>query len=732
VATIVIEEKITRPALGSEDSEGDTSMSEEDVLRVARTRLTLAEEAESDIRRQALDDLKFRAGIQWPETIQQERERDGRPCLVINRLPQFVQQITNDQRQNRPAIKVHPVTDGADSDTAKIIQGLIRHIEYNSNAEAAYDTAFESAVTNGFGYFRIVTDFARPESFDLEAFIKRIRNPLSVFIDPYSQEPDGSDMKWAFITDDISKDDYKESFPDSKLAAPEADWSAIGNDQPGWVKGDSARIAEYFSIEKQTQILHLLNTGEVVRDGELAQKQMQAQAAHLDASVVSSKVAHIPIVKWRKINGIEILEETEWPGSYIPIIPVYGAEIFVNGRRILESVIRNAKDAQRMYNYWKSAETETIALAPRTPFIVAEGQLEGYEKDWAGANRKNHAFLYYKPTTIAGEQAPPPQRQTFEPATQAITQASMLAADDLKATTGVFDAALGQQTPDASGVAIQSRQGQSQNSNFHFVDNLHRSIKHAGRILVDIIPKIYDTARTARIIHDDGTQKMVRVNEQFQDETGKDRIYSLDAGRYGVTIDTGPSFASKRQEASAAMTEAVRAYPQLMQIIGDLMIKNMDWPGAQEMAERLRLTLPPQLQNDPKAMKIPPQVQAQIQQMQMMVKQLSQELNETTKIIETKKLDLESKERIEFAKLQAEIEISLAKLGTQSSIALLQEEVGAINQRLKLVNMNQPIDVPPDFNPQGADGGNYAGMGHVGSGPTGGPAPGTPMEPPVP
>lgn len=715
-------------------NEEDDSLLEDEILRIARERLALAEEAEFDIRKLALEDLNFRVGNQWPVGIQQERERDGRPCLVINRLPQFVQQVTNDQRQNRPAIKVHPVSDGANQETAKIIQGLIRHIEYNSSAEAAYDTAFESAANGGFGYFRLITGFSDPESFDQEIFIKRIRNPFSVFFDPYAQEPDGSDAQWAFITDDISKDDYKATYPDSKLASPDADWSSVGNDQPGWIKGDSARIAEYFHIEKVEKILHLLKTGEIVEDHELAERQLAAQQAGIDASLVKSRVAKVPVVKWLKINGIEILEETIWPGMYIPIIPVYGAEIFVNGKRILESVIRNAKDAQRMYNYWKSAETETIALAPRTPFIVAEGQLEGYEHLWKEANRKNHAFLPYKPTTIAGQQAPPPARQASEPATQAITQAAMLAADDLKATTGIYDAALGAQSKDVSGVAIQRRNNQTLNSNFHFTDNLTRSMKHTGRILVDIIPYIYDTERTARIVAEDGSQKIVKINQPTQDESGKDMIYSMDVGKYGVTIDTGPSFASKREESVMAMAEMTRAYPDLMKVAGDIMVKNMDWPGAQDIADRIKLSLPPALQADPKAAKIPPMVQAQMQQMQQMIKGLTDHLNEATKIIETKKLDLEHRERVEFAKIQADIEINLAKLGTQSSIALLEQEVGAINHRMKLIGINQPIDAPQDFSPQDADGGNYAGMGHVGSGqnlkmPTGGDSPGSPMEP---
>lgn len=701
---------------------------EEKILRVARERMTLAEEAESDIRRLALDDLNFRVGNQWPENVQADRERDGRPCLVINRLPQFVQQVTNDQRQNRPSIKVHPLGDGATEDTSKIIQGIIRHIEYNSNAEAAYDTAFESAATSSFGYFRIVTEFSSPESFDQEIMIKRIRNPFSVFFDPYAQEPDGSDAQWGFIVDDLSKDDYKSLYPNSNLAAPDMDWSGIGNNQPTWIRGDSARVAEYFYIEKIEKKLHLLKTGEVVEDSDLFSKQLEAQSAGIDAGLVSSRMAKVPTVRWVKMNGIEILEETKFPGQHIPIIPVYGAETFVNGKRVLESIIRNAKDAQRMLNYWKSAETETIALAPRTPFIVAEGQLEGYEEQWKTANRRNHAFLYYKPTTIAGQLAPPPQRQTFEPATQAITQAAVYAAEDLKATTGIYDAALGAQAKEVSGVAIQRRNSQTQTSNFHFTDNLTRSMKHAGRILIDIIPSIYDAARTVRIVGDDGTQKLVRVNETFHGDEGKEKIYSLDVGKYDVTVDTGPSFASKRQEAAMAMAEITRAYPSLMGVAGDLMVKNMDWPGAQEIADRLKLTLPPQLQQDPKQKQIPPIVQAQMQQMQQLIKELTQHLNETTKVIETKKMDIESRERVEFAKIQADIEINLAKLGTQSSIALLEQEVGSINHRLKLIGINQPIEASNEFVPIEADGGNYAGAGHIGSGPTGGPPPGIPME----
>lgn len=704
----------------SPDGAEDQNASD-DILKEAISRLELAEEAETEIRRLALDDLKFRSGEQWPDNIRQDRDRDGRPCLVINRLPQFVQQITNDQRQNRPAIKVHPVGSGADTETAKIIQGLIRHIEYNSNAEVAYDTAFESAATGGFGYFRIITDFVAPDSFDQEILIKRIRNPFSVFFDPYAQEPDGSDATWAFIVDDLSRDEYQEKYPDSKLAAPESDWSAIGNQTPTWVKSDSCRVAEYFYKITREEKIFLLSTGDSATETELPARMQSAQAAGIQCHVVRSRLAKVPVIKWCKMNGVEILEQTEWPGAHIPIIPVYGGELFVDGKRILESVIRHAKDPQRMYNYWKSAETEAIALAPRAPFIGAEGQFEGHEEAWKTANRRNHAYLEYKPTTIAGQAVPAPQRQTFEPAVQAISQASALAADDMKATTGIYDAALGNQSNDISGLAIQRRNTQTQTSNFHFVDNLTRSLRHAGRIIVDLIPKIYDTARVARIIGDDGSQEMITLNSPTSDQSGKPALYDLSVGRYDVTVDTGPSFASKRQEAAASMISLSQNYPQIMGIAGDLFVKNMDWPGAQEIADRIKKTLPPELQGDGKQPQIPPQVQAQLQQMNALCQKLDQENSELTKIIETKSLELQHKERVELMKLQAQIEMKGAELGSKEDIALLSHQIESIKHRLSLLNMEQPIEAPDDFNPQQSDGGNYAGFGHVGSGPTGGP-----------
>jgi hypothetical protein len=739
------------PDKAAENADGDAQAEAQDnekILADAKTRFQLAEEAEHEIRAQALEDLKFAAGDQWDSQIVADRRTDGRPCLTINRIPQHIKQVTNDQRQNRPSIKVHPVDDQADVETAKVLSGLIRHIEYNSNADVAYDTAFESAVRAGRGYFRVLTDYVSPLSFEQEILIKRVRNPFSVFFDPFSSEPDGSDANFAFITEDLSREEYKRTYPDSKLAQS-GEWESVGNNAPGWMGDKSCRVAEYFYRETRTATIVQLASGEVVEEKDLhalAEHAAMTQGVSPDLTIVDRRETEVPVIRWCKLNGIEILSKTDWLGSFIPIIPVIGEELDIDGQRVLKGIVRDAKDPQRMLNYWKSAETEAIALAPRAPYLVAAGQLEGFESQWETANRRNHAYLPYNVVDVNGTPVPPPQRQALEPAVQAITQAAMLAADDLKATTGIYDASLGNKSNETSGVAIQRRNNQAQTSNFHFVDNLTRSLRHAGRVIVEIIPKIYDTARTARIIGEDGTPKMVKLNQPTESEGGKPVVYELSAGKYDVTVDVGPSYASKRQEAVVSMMEVTRAVPQLMQIAGDLLIKNMDWPGAQEIADRLKKTLPPNLADDQKKQDIPPQVQAQMQQMGQMVDALTKQLHAAHDVLDQKKIELESKERIEFAKIQANVAIAELQAGSKEAIVLLNHQIGEIENRLQsALQFSQPIGMggmqpqgapmqqpgqqpnPQDFAPQsvGAPG---ADAGQGASDPTGGAAPGSPME----
>lgn len=627
----------------------EKSNSKKDILKTARDCFQQAVEAEAERRLEALDDLKFRAGDHWPQELLNQRKIENRPSLTINKIPQFIRQVTNDQRQNRPQIKVHPVDDKADVEVAKILQGIIKHIEYNSNAEIAIDTAFEGAVTNSFGYYRIITDYVNETSFNQEIKYKKIDNPFSVYFDPNSIEPDGSDAEWAQIILSMSRDEFKRAYPKAECNDMES-WSSTG-DSEEWINKDTIRVAEYFYKEYEKTNVYLLESGESVFESDLQDGMIP----------IDKRETYKCTIKWIKHNGYEILEETTWLGKYIPIVPVYGDRLNINGKIILESLVRHTKDSSRMYDYYVSSEAEAIALAPKAPFVIAEGQVEGYKKQWAQANRTSQAYLPYKAVSVDGTLVGAPQRQQFEPAVQAITNGRMQASEDLKAVTGIYDASLGARSNEVSGVAIRGRQQQAQTSNFHFIDNLTRSIRHTGRILIDLIPKVYDTAQAIRILGEDGNYEIVRINEMFNRD-GKPVWYNLDVGLYDVVVETGPSYATRRQETAQFMIDFIKTVPQQAAILSDLVLKNMDVQGASEMAERIKKTLPPNILDDGKNQQIPPQVQQQMQLLAQQNQQLQAQLGQAMQAIQTKSLELQSKEKIEIEKLKSDARIKAAEL----------------------------------------------------------------------
>lgn len=685
---------------------------DENILIDARERFKLAQDAYSEINRDAVTDLKFSFGDQWPTDLKQERDLDKRPCLVINRIPQFIRQITNDQRQNKPSIKVSPVDDEADVKTAEIYQGIIRHIEYSSNAKSAYNTAFDWAVRTGLGWFRIVPEYCDPYSFNQEIKIKRISNRFTTYLDPAFTEFDGSDSEWGNISEILTKNAFKELYPKSELSLmPE--WEMIGGQYPYWITdSDHCRVVEDFCRDYKNIKIVQFSNGHVLSDVKedevrtfLERFNSVLQPGQLPLEVIRERDSSVPFVKWIKHNGIEILEQTELPGKYIPIIPVVGEEINIEGRRNFQGIVRTAMDSQRMYNYWASSETETIALAPRAPFIGYEGQFEGHEKQWETANRKNHAFLQVKavPFGANGAVLPLPQRNVFEAPVQAITNARMLASEDLKATTGIYDAALGAQANEKSGVAIQRRAMQAQMSNFHFVDNLSQSIAHGGRIITDWIPHYYDAPQAIRILGEEGNEEVIRINEEFE-RKGEVVNYDLSKGKYDVTVSTGPSYETKRQEAAEMMMDLTKALPAQAAMFADLLVKNLDLPGNQEIAERIKKTLPPGIADGDDKTPVPPQVQAQVQQMNQVIEVLTQKLNESQDKIENKTLELESKERIALAQIQAQLQIKMAELGSKESIVLLQAQIQEIENRMALLNANIPVGeetVAPAQPPQG-------------------------------
>lgn len=629
------------------------------ILEKAKKRFNIAADAETQRRSDALDDLRFRAGDQWPEAIKNERNLDGRPSLTINRIPQFVHQITNEQRQNRPSIKISPCDSKADVETAKVIEGLVRNIQNVSKADVAYDSAFESAVTMGFGYFRVSVDYDDVMSFNQQILIKQIPNAFSVYLDPSANEPDGSDANWSFVFEDMDKDEYMVQYPDSEMSQM-SDWSSIGDEYPGWIDKNTCRVAEYYCKDFET--IEIFNTPDGIKKSDELSEEMR----NLLRRAKRSRFTQVPTVRWYKINGIEILEESVFAAPWQPIVPVYGDRLNIDGEWILESIVRHAKDPQRMVNYWSSAETEAIALAPKAPYIAEEGQIpEEYENIWKNANRKNYAYLPYRAKSIDGHLVGAPQRNTYEPAINAITQARAQSIDDLKATTGIYDASLGNRSNENSGVAIARRNVQSQTANFHYVDNLSRAMRQAGRIIVALIPTIYDAPRTERILGEDGSEELIAINQIFK-KGGQDVEHDLTVGKYDVVVETGPSFATKRQEAMAVLMDFMKAIPTLAPQIADLIAGTMDAPGAKELQERLRKLLAPGLIEDKDKKPLPPEIQAQIVQMQQMIEQLSQAANQQQDIIDNKRLELSSKEKI--AAMDNETKIVIEQMKLQGSI----------------------------------------------------------------
>lgn len=632
-------------------------------IETALKRFKLAEDAEGDNRKRGLEADRFSIGEQWPQTIKNDRDSDNRPCLVLNQIPKFLRQVTNDQRMNRPAINVKPVDDSSE-DTAEILQGLIRHIEVSSNADVAYDMATDSQARKGWGYIRILTEYSDPKSFDQDIKIKHVKNAFTIYVDPNCQEPDYSDAKWMFVVSDMMKEDFEAEYPDSELVA--LNYGSIGDTAPGWMDGNNIRVAEYWLVEEEQKTIYQLADGSITD-----QKPEDKNSILKERETTERKVCCY------KINGIEKLEENDWAGNYIPIVPVLGEDIDIDGKRILKGMVEDMMDPQRQYNYWTSAQTEAIALAPKAPFVLAEGQQTGYESIWNSANQKNFPYLVYKPVTIGGNLAPPPQRQTAEPPVQAMMMAVRQAAEDLKGTTGIFDANLGNRSNETSGKAIMARKQEGDVSTFHFVDNLSRALRFLGVILLDLIPKIYDAPRVIRIVHEDGTHESVPINQHFVQGQGTQnpvqKIYDVTTGKYDVVVTTGPSFMTKRMEAVDSMTSMVNSYPQLMQIAGDLLVKNMDWPGAHDVAERLKKMLPPQLQNDDDP--VPPQAQAQMQQMHTMILKLTDELNKANGVIKTKQMEIASKEKIAFAQMENNTVNTVLQQEGSNNLALMQEEL---------------------------------------------------------
>jgi Phage P22-like portal protein len=603
--------------------------------------------AESENRVQGLDDLKFRFGEQWPAEMRQSRSIPGqeRPMFTINETDSYCRQVINSIRQQRPRGKAHPVNSTADIKIAKVITGIGRHIEVHSHAENAYDLAAEFAVTMGWGYFRIRNDFIREDSNDQDIYVEQLENPFAVYFDHTSGLPDGSDAEKCLITTMMHKETFRKEYPganEQSFREGTAGDSRIND----WMTKDEIRIAEYFTVEKEKQKLVTLS------DKTVTWADMLPPPAVLQAvgiSVVHERDSRRRKVKWSKVTAFDTLEQKVLPGRWIPIIPVYGVNMIIDGKRKRMGMVRFARDPQLMVNFWQTSITEHLAMQPKAKWKMAAGQDSGYENEWAQSNNSARSILHYLQKDVDGNEAPPPEYVSPAPVPSGIVEAAMQASQNLQRVLGMFDPVNLKHTGPKSGEAIKQEMGQSEQSNYHFYDNLTDSINHGWRIFLDYIPIIYDTERVLRVIGDDGKPDLVTVNQKTTDEQGAQKVLNdVTVGDYDVVMQTGPGFNTKRQESLGTFT-AMLGTPlgeKISEVGSDLIVRMVDADGAEALADRLAAANP-LAQIDDKS-DVPPQAQ-------LLIKHLQDQLQKAAQQIQSMGLEIKFKTGIEKGWMDTEL-----------------------------------------------------------------------------
>lgn len=699
---------------GGKGSKKDGSFGNEDdadqkILLQARKRFEKCVSAEGDNRKRALEDTKFLNGDQWPADVSAQRNTDKRPCLTFNKLKTFVHQVTNPQRENRPSINISPVGDQVDVKAAKMYSGVVRYIQRDSRADIAYDTAFWQAAACGYGYWRVNTEYESPDSFDQKIVIQRIRNQFTVYMDPDAQIPTGQDAKYAFISKMMSRDDYKEEYPDSAMVS--FDPSGVGDGYKEWVSKDSIRLAEYYTIEHKMRTLVQLDNGHKGWKDELQQGVLDDIKSG-KIKIINERESEEKTCMWYKINALEILDRTEVKTEgLIPIVRVIGDEIDEQGKVTYSGIVRDAKDPQRMYNYWKTTEAEIVALQPKAPWIMEEGQVEGHEAEWKQANTKSLPYLTYKATNVGGKPAPPPQRQAMVQAPAAVLQAIQGSAADMQAVTGIrFDATLAERVHDESGKALHELRRSGDIGSFHYEDNLGRALDYTGLLILKMFPNYYDTPRVLTILREDGKEQSVKIDPNAgkplamgKDAQGKAMpIFNPTIGKYGVTVTVGPSYATKRIEAADQMMKFVAAMPQIGEKVADLIAKNQDWPDADQFAARLAKALPPNLLV-PDMSDVDPQIQAFIFSLQAQLQQAAQERMQMTKMLQDQTADrmiMADKNEKDFrAKVMAiaqKMEAAGQKADAQFVDQLLRTADMLHGQSMDIANFNNPPEPKPN------------------------------------
>ena len=670
----------------SELSQGELATGEREIIQECQERFKVGSEAAGRNRQEFTFDKRFVNGDQWDPTIRDERFSDRRPCLTVNLTDTVCRRIINACRENRPRMVTHAVGEGADVDIAKVIDGLLRHIEYDSNAAFAYDTAIENAIVGGWGYLSVASEYTSDRSFDQDLKIDAWVNPLMVYPDPDSRAPDGSDLEWLIETVFMKRTDYKQKFGEIDQVGWR--WVGEGENTPDWANQEEIRVAKYWRIERYKDTLYRLSDGKAKFKDEMLSQEGEGV---LNRSVVDKRDVLRKKITCRTLTYQKILQTTEWPGKWIPFVPVYGRRLDLNGKMDLKGLVRDLRDPARIYNYAQTAKTEQYALQPKAPWLGAAGFMDGKENQWRDANRKPLVALEYVPVRMEdGTYAPPPQKQMPPQPNQGFAEWGESTKSDFLALAGMsHDPNQDKEGEVVSGIALQRRAGLADISNFDFYDNLTYSLRHLGRILVDLLPHFYDTPRIMRIIREDGQHEQVQINQKVMDPKTQAVVKvknDLTVGEYDVVIDTGPAYQTKREQSAEAMLELLKtpAGEMIAQTSADLMVRAMDFPNSDMVADRL-IAIIPAAQTD-KQSDLPPQAQAIIKGLQQ---QLAKE-NQKSMALE---LEIQAKHGLEKMRQDGETHREMLRASNKHEDARLAAHTKMHDTHVKAVTAHDVAEI---------------------------------------
>jgi len=671
--------------------------STDDILTDAYTRFKRAQDWEQEARENIRSDMKFAEGdsrnnYQWPDNITTDRQAAMKPLLTNNMVRQHNLQIVNDARQNKPGIEIRATGSGATYDAAKVFEALVRHIEYQSDAQDAYDSATYHQVYGGIGYCRLITKYSDDDGFNQDLMIRRVDDPLSIYLDPDIKQYDGSDARFGFSFSDFDKREFARKYPAYKDTAIRPQFADVASD---WVSADKVRVAEFYrKVDKSDRLFEVppgimpdKQDGGVVRGSDLPEEIVVA----FKAAKFRSRLIKKTVVEHFTIAGGDVIARTIWPGQYIPIARFVGEETVIDGKLDRKGHTRSMISAQQMHNFFYSAAVEHVALQNKSPYLADIRSIEGYEEYWRNSNTKNYAFLPYNGVDDNGTELPPPRREPAPEMAQAFIQGLNVSSQLIMDVSGQHQANLGEPSNEKSGVAIQQRQRQGDNATAHYIDHQAQAVRFLGRMIVDVIPKIYDTERVFEILEPDGSRYKLKIDpahsdahEQKQNVEAPDydpnavaAVFNPSIGRYAVIADIGPSFATKRQDAFNAYSQLLAQNQELTKVAADLMFKNADFPGADELAQRLRRTIPPNLLSDDTGP--PPAVQQLQQQLQAMQQHAQQVIGQADQ--ETTQLKAEN------ARLKADISDRAARTAI--------EDYKAETARMAAVAQIDPIALIP-------------------------------------